>query len=470
MKIIVCGATGILGIELCKLFESKDIDYVGFYNKNKVEKKNYYHYSELDSIINTYKPDYCINCIVNRDVNDCETKWELIKLINIDIAEKLAKYKNIKLIHISTDYVFDGKNSPYYPESEVNPLQNYGISKYISERRVIANANKYLIIRVPVLFSNSIDNALHLICKKLMNNLKMTYEDDICIRRPVYIPILCNFIYDSIINNYSGIYHFYNPIDKYTKYELIQIFAKIINKPYDHIVPSYDISNRPIDTQLIDKQYDIQTYYRNYNFESILNTIYNKYYHPSDYKDCFILFDLDGTLIDSTDLHYKSYNSVIPIDRKDFDILIQNNKVTYPNESIKQKKYDIFKNNINQLKLMENADKFIEYIYRNNVGHAVVTNTNRINVELIKEQLPALKKLKNWIVREDYNNPKPDQECYNLALDKYYKNEKYIIGYEDTLAGYSAMKNITSLIYIITKNDSYFKDLDVFISDKYMVP
>lgn len=472
MKIIVCGASGILGKELCKLFDEKNIDYIGIYNSNKINKKNYYNYSEIDNIIKEYQPKYCINCIVNRLVDDCENKWNEIKEVNIDITEKLAKY-NIKLIHISTDYVFDGKNPPYDSNSIVNPLQNYGISKYISEARVIANSNNYLIIRVPVLFNDDYnylsDNAVTLIGKKLMNN-KITTEDDISIRRPVYIPLFCEFIYDSIINNYSGIYHFYNPIDKYTKYEIMKMISRIIDKPNSHIKPCYEIANRPIDTELIDIKYDIMKYYKDYDFNKLLISCFSKFYHPLNFENCFILIDLDGTLIDSLDQHYHSYNSVVPISRNDFDILIQNNNLTYPTDKLKYEKYNIFRNNINKINLIKNADLFINYICNNNINHAVVTNTNKINVEIIKSQLPILNKLKNWIVREDYINPKPDSECYNTAINKYYNNEKYIIGFEDTMAGYKSLKNITDIIYILNTNNNYFKDLDVFILDKYIVP
>lgn len=79
---------------------------------------------------------------------------------------------NIKFIHISTDYVFDGLSQPNYPESVKNPLQNYGISKLISEYRVINNCNNYVIIRTPVLYSKLSkihDNAVTLIGKNLMN-------------------------------------------------------------------------------------------------------------------------------------------------------------------------------------------------------------------------------------------------------------------------------------------------------------
>ena len=75
-----------------------------------------------------------------------------------------------------------------------------------------------------------------MIGKKLMDlTLNQFTEDAISIRRPVYIPLLSKFIYDCILNNYFGIYHFYNPNDKLTKYEIIKKIAGIINKDYDKI-------------------------------------------------------------------------------------------------------------------------------------------------------------------------------------------------------------------------------------------
>ena len=114
------------------------IDYIATYNKNKINKKNYYNFEEIDNIIINEKPTIIINCIVNRLVDECENNWNEIKTINIDIADKLSKY-NIKIIHISTDYIFDGTKSPYYDTSLTNPIQNYGISKLLSEFRVINN-------------------------------------------------------------------------------------------------------------------------------------------------------------------------------------------------------------------------------------------------------------------------------------------------------------------------------------------
>ena len=234
MKILVCGATGLLGREICNKLKKENINFIATYNNNIVNEYNYYNFNLLDKIIQNEKPTIIINCIVNRLVDECENKWNDIKKVNIDISDKLSKYF-IKIIHISTDYIFDGVNPPYNDLSIPNPIQNYGISKLISELRIINNSNNYLIIRVPVLFTdkytNLNENSITQIGKKIMDLTNLIiYEDDICIRRPIYIPIFVNFIYDSIINNYNGIYHFYNPIDKITKYKLALEIKNILNK------------------------------------------------------------------------------------------------------------------------------------------------------------------------------------------------------------------------------------------------
>jgi dTDP-4-dehydrorhamnose reductase len=467
MKILVCGGSGILGKEICNKFDLIKIDYIATYNKNKINKSNYYNFEEIDNLIINEKPTIIINCIVNRIVDDCENNWNEIKKINIEIADKLSKY-NIKIIHISSDYIFDGNNSPYYDNSIVNPIQNYGISKLLSELRVINNSKNYLIIRVPVLFTdkynNLNENSVTQIGKKLMDlTIKNIKEDDICIRRPVYISYLVDFIYDSIILNYNGIYHFYNPIDKTTKYKMGLEIKNIINKININIEANYELGNRPYDTELRDKKYNISKYYNNHNLLNLLNKCFRRYYHPTDLKDCFLLIDLDGTLINSEEQHYESYKNVIGISREEFDNKNQNNSFDYESE-IKTKKDILFKTKIKEIELIEGVFEFLSYILDNNINYCIVTNTNNSNIKLYKEHIPILNKLTKWITKEDYINKKPDPECYNLAISHYYNNEKFIIGIENTIAGYKALKNITDIIYIqINNNKKIFNNCDVFL-------
>ena len=77
-----------------------------------------------------------------------------------------------------------------------------------------------------------------------------------------------------------------------------------------------------------------------------------------------------------------------------------------------------------------------------------------------------MKNIKQWIYREDYEKPKPHTECYEMAKQKYYKNEKYIIGFEDSMVGYNSLKHHTDLIYVY-KNEALFKQNDCYLFDDY---
>lgn len=473
--ILVCGATGLLGREICNKLEKENIQFIGSYFSNEVLKKNYFKFDidTLDKIIEKYKPNIIINCIVNRFVDDCEKNWNKIKDININIPKKLLSY-NIKLIQISTDYIFNGNKSPYYPENLGNPLQNYGISKYLAELEIINNYNNYLIIRVPVLFTDNYKNlnesSVTDIGKKLFDlDYKELLEDNISIRRPIYIPLFVNFIYDAILNNYNGIYHFYNPIDKLTKYEILIKISKILNLEYSHIKPSYKIDNRPLDTELIDTKYKINKYYDNYNIDNLLYKCFNKFYHSRDLKNCFLLIDLDGTLIDSENLHFECYNEITGITNEDFYIKNQYNNLKFSDE-IRNLKKKVLKEKIKtfELKLIDGAYDFINYINKNNINYCIVTNTDKETIQLFKNKLPILNTIKNWICKDDYFEKKPSNECYKKAIDLYHKNNEIIIGIENTIAGYLSLKSLTDIIYIKTNyNKQLFNNYDVYLFSNY---
>lgn len=503
MTVLVCGATGLLGRDLCKLFKNKNINYIGTYNTNFIENYIKINFCDKNDIYNSFiniKPSICINCIVERQLEICEGDWNKIKKTNIDIANNIATIcndMNIHLIHISTDYVFDGLNPPYYPESRTNPLQNYGMSKLISELKVINKCTKYTIIRVPVLYSDNItnleENAVTLIGKKILNRIENFKEDNFSIRRPNYIPDFCKFIYDIIIKPEIGIFHFCNPYDKITKYEMSNIIANYLNKN-NNIIPineePKDGAERPKDTYLIDNKYDI----KKYNFTSIeqgLELCFQKLYHPplnlnnnKNTTDLFFLIDLDGTLLDSDYIHYEGYKYAFNMINKQLfydeyldiintigiDKYLDNE---YPNykKIIKENKNLNIKNR-KKIDLIKNADKLINYIFKYNINHVVVTNTSNENVIFFKSLIPELNKLKNWITRENYIEPKPNKECYELAKKIYYNNEKYIIGIENNINGYKSLRNITECIYIITnKNDKqyhYFKNNDVYLIEDFL--
>ncbi len=113
-----------------------------------------------------------------------------------------------------------------------------------------------------------------------------------------------------------------------------------------------------------------------------------------------------------------------------------------------------------------NSDKFLEYIIENNINFCIVTNTNRQTVEIFKQKCSILNKIENWVCKEDFEYNKPSSECYKLAIKKFYKNEKHIIGIEDSKVGYDALKGVTDNIYIYN-NDDLFKNNDGYLFDDY---
>jgi dTDP-4-dehydrorhamnose reductase len=501
-KIALCGGSGLVGREMIKLLNSDNIQYIATYNNNVIENGVKIDFFNKDDILTTFKKyniTNCINCIVERQVEICEKKWEIIKKINVQISENIAKVcslLNIHMIHISTDYVFDGKNAPYYPESNCNPLQNYGISKLLSELKVKAYCNNYCIIRVPVLYTDDIvhleETAVTLISKKVMDRTKTHKEDNYSVRRPTYIPDFCKFIYEMFLSELKGVYHFGNNIDKTSKYEMAKEMSSIMNKPFN-IEPINEIPDdgveRPIDTQLLDAKYNLSSFEFT-PLKTVLEKIFIKYYHPkilpTNINDFMFLIDLDGTLIDSDYIHYTAYDNIF---NSEYDKLLtyesyieKINKNTL-NEHLMDNTGDHFKvlkdrkqeemkficSQLENLNLMPGAEEFINFLVKNNCNYCVVTNTNKENVKLFQDTLPILKKLDRWITREDYNNPKPNSECYKLAIAKYRKNEKYIIGIENTLCGVNALKEITPLIYCMTdkNNRKYIEKEDIFLINNF---
>ena len=126
---------------------------------------------------------------------------------------------------------------------------------------------------------------------------------------------------------------------------------------------------------------------------------------------------------------------------------------------------------VDNIEFIKNADKFIEYLDKFDVNHVVVTNTSLETVNNLKQKMPLLNKIKNWVTREDYKNPKPSGECYELAKKLYYRGEEKITGLENSISGYLSVKNITDCIYILAdtslKNYSTLKNKDVYLINDY---
>tara|TARA_A100001015_G_scaffold321070_1_gene449952 strand:+ start:4124 stop:4990 length:867 start_codon:yes stop_codon:yes gene_type:complete len=157
LKILLLGSTGQLGSDILRELSKSNLFniYAPISSELDLSKKNF-----IDEIFNK-KFDYIINCVAIHDLNFSENNKDQSYLINADVPKKLAEYceqKNCNLIHFSTDYVFDGKkknNLEYTEQDLVNPLNIYGSSKVMGEKKIKSIFDNYYILRISTLFGSN---------------------------------------------------------------------------------------------------------------------------------------------------------------------------------------------------------------------------------------------------------------------------------------------------------------------------
>ncbi len=144
MKILVTGANGMLGQDLCPILEDEYFDVIetGRNILDITDKQN------IEEVFDFNKPDFVIHCAAYTNVDKAEEEKELAFKINETGTENIAnacKKADIPILYISTDYVFDGtKKGKYQPEDKTNPINVYGASKLAGENAVRKNEKHYI--------------------------------------------------------------------------------------------------------------------------------------------------------------------------------------------------------------------------------------------------------------------------------------------------------------------------------------
>ncbi|KJS07082.1 MAG: dTDP-4-dehydrorhamnose reductase [Flavobacteriales bacterium BRH_c54] len=165
MKILITGSNGLLGQKLVTLLANKEGITLLATSKgaNRINNTNGYQYQSLDitnelevaAIFNTFKPDTIINTAAMTNVDSCESLQKECWELNVTAVEYLIKYAEkhqAHLIHLSTDFIFDGKNGPYKETDQANPLSYYGKSKLAAEKLVQQANTKWSIVRTIIVY------------------------------------------------------------------------------------------------------------------------------------------------------------------------------------------------------------------------------------------------------------------------------------------------------------------------------
>ena len=211
-NVLVIGS-GFLGGNIVNEFRNNEIKVIGTnYNKNSSDEIHF-DITNMDSIVSCvkkYSPQVIINCAANVNVDDLENNEKLAFSINAYGAENIAKVcKNnkIRLLHISSDAVFDGKKGMYVEEDVTNPVNIYAKSKMLGEKLISKNLENYVIIRTNFYGFHKQDKFLfNWILSKLKNNERFTGFNDVFFN-PLEVTNLSKMIYELSEKNFCGILH-----------------------------------------------------------------------------------------------------------------------------------------------------------------------------------------------------------------------------------------------------------------------
>ena len=212
-KILITGGNG----QLATTFRNLASEYKNY--QFKIKSKNNLDITNSSSLkreIYSNDYDFIINCAAFTNVDEAETQKDNALLVNSESVKSILDLigdTKTKLIQISTDYIFDGKQQAFYKEEDIpNPINHYGYSKLLAEEHIFNSKSKALIVRTSWLYSEYCDNFLIKILNLASKQEKINVTN-LEIGSPTYaldLAKFCLFLCDQNLSWDGEIYNFSN--------------------------------------------------------------------------------------------------------------------------------------------------------------------------------------------------------------------------------------------------------------------
>jgi UDP-4-amino-4,6-dideoxy-N-acetyl-beta-L-altrosamine transaminase/dTDP-4-dehydrorhamnose reductase len=226
-KMLITGASGLLGSNLAYYFKDK-FEILGLYHSHQVkidgifaESCNIAKQKEVSSIIGEFAPDIIVHCASLTNVDECEVERKKTRIVNVEATENIVnaiKDEAVYLIYISSDSVYDGSTGNFKENGNIDPKNNYGITKYDGELFVTKWTNG-LVLRTNIFGWNIQDkkSLAEWILYSLQVNTKINGFKDVFFSS-IYTMELARIINLAIHKQLTGIYNC-GSIDSCSKYE-----------------------------------------------------------------------------------------------------------------------------------------------------------------------------------------------------------------------------------------------------------
>ena len=230
--------------------------------KRNLRKMDITDLSSVESCIKIANPDIIINCAAMTNVDACEKNHTLAHDINVVGVQNIIKATNkrVKIIQLSTDYVFEGKEGPYSETDPTHPISYYGRSKLEAENVLRGSLHPYSIIRGSVLYGDPLNakpNFFAWVYDSLSRNKNINVVTDQT-SNPAWLPSLSDAIMKMILLNGEGVYHFGSD-DYLNRYDFAVLIATVFGFDTDLITPATSdsmpfIARRPVHSGLKTKK------------------------------------------------------------------------------------------------------------------------------------------------------------------------------------------------------------------------
>ena len=239
-KVLVVGATGFLGRSLAEAgpemvpsarVPPASADWI---------RLNLEDARSIGAALDEVQPGWVINTAAVTSVDGCETDPDRAHLVHVDAVSSLARAcgdRNVRLVQLSTNYVFDGKDGPYDEDDPPNPLGVYGRTKLEGER-VALSACEACVVRTAVLYGyhpaarpNFVTWALNEL--RAGNPIRVVTDEW---SNPTYLPSLVASIRRLMANNATGIYHLAG-LDYLTRFEMVEVLCDVFGLAGEIVTP-----------------------------------------------------------------------------------------------------------------------------------------------------------------------------------------------------------------------------------------
>ena len=206
MRVLVTGAKGQLGFDVCSRLQEQGIAHLGI----DIAECDLTVADQVRAVFSEYAPDAVIHCAAFTAVDKAETEVVICRRVNVDGTRNVAeacKSLNAAMMYISTDYVFSGQGSePFETDEPYNPQNVYGISKVDGEKVVRSLLSKYFIVRISWAFGANGQNFVKTMRRLGKEKAVLSVVSD-QVGSPTYTQDLSFLLIDMICTDKYGIYH-----------------------------------------------------------------------------------------------------------------------------------------------------------------------------------------------------------------------------------------------------------------------